>query len=115
VSVLPETSLTNIAQINLNYQLSFLFSIALSGRFKGSHFVGSDSSPIWVNDVILKGVPLNIQTNTVLSIHDPVKGYYLKLLLAIYEIIYLGKVGVLPVYFWILCQSYWVKLNVFCL
>jgi hypothetical protein len=65
--------------------------------------------------LILKGIPLNIQTKTGLSIHDPVKENYLKLLLLIYEIICLGNVGVLPVYFWILYYSYWVKLNMFCL
>jgi hypothetical protein len=88
---------------------------SLSGCFKGSHFVGSDPSNYLVCCHYFKGVPLNIQTKTVLSIYDPEKGYYLKLSLVIYEIICLGDVGVLPVYFRILYQSYWVKLNVFCL
>jgi hypothetical protein len=33
---------------------------------------------IWFAATILKGVPLNIQTKTVVTIHDPVKGYCLK-------------------------------------
>jgi hypothetical protein len=39
---------------------------------------------IWFAAAILKGVPLNIQTKTVVTIHDPVKGYCLKWLLVIY-------------------------------
>jgi hypothetical protein len=57
--------------------------------------VGSDPSNYLVYCHYFKGVPLNIETKTILSIHDPVKGYCLKLLLVIYEIIFLGNVGVL--------------------
>jgi hypothetical protein len=39
---------------------------------------------IWFTVAILKGVPLNIQTKTVVTIHDPVTGYCLKWLLVIY-------------------------------
>jgi hypothetical protein len=61
---------------------------------------------IWFAATILKGVPLNIQTKTVLSIYDPVKGYCLKLLLVIYEIICLDNVGVLPEYIFGYCISH---------
>jgi hypothetical protein len=33
---------------------------------------------IWLAAAILKGVPLNIQTKTVVTMHDPVTGYCLK-------------------------------------
>jgi hypothetical protein len=78
--------------------------------------MGGDPSNYPVCCHYFKGIPLNIQTKTVVTIHDPVKGYCLKWLLVIYEIICLGNVRVLPsVYFRILYQSYWVKLNMFCL
>jgi hypothetical protein len=33
---------------------------------------------IWFTAAILKGVPLNIQTKTIVTMHDPVTGYCLK-------------------------------------
>jgi hypothetical protein len=61
---------------------------------------------IWFAAANLKGVPLNVQTKTVVTIHDPVTGYYLKLLLAIYEIICLDNLGVLPEYIFGYCISH---------
>jgi hypothetical protein len=39
---------------------------------------------------LFKGIPSNVQITTVVTIYDLVTGFYLKLLLAIYELICLG-------------------------
>jgi hypothetical protein len=39
-----------------------------------------------------KGIPSNVQTTTVVTIYDLVTGFYLKLLLAIYELIFLALI-----------------------
>ena len=106
VTILPETSLTSIAQIKLSYHFSFSCLKVLSGCFKGSHFVGSDPSNYSFCYHYFKGIPSNVKTKTVVTIHDPVTGYYLKLLHAIYEIIFLDNLGVLPEYIFEYCISH---------
>jgi hypothetical protein len=73
-------------------KLSFLFFVL---KIFNIHFMGGDPSSIWFNTAIKRKRSLNIQTRTVLSIHDSVNEYCLKLLPEIYELICLGHVGVL--------------------
>jgi hypothetical protein len=69
----------------------FFKRLKTSQSFYGAILYLSSSIPLSFK----KGVPLNIQTRTVLSIHDPVNEYGLKLFPEIYELICLGHVGVL--------------------
>jgi hypothetical protein len=85
VSILPETSLTSIAQNKIKLSsLFFVLNSFIQATLRIVILWEVILQTIWFAATILKGIPLNVQTKTVLSIHDPVKGYCLQWLLVIY-------------------------------